>query len=229
MRRGMTVLAIAVLIASALIFPLQVFAQSSATGVALSSYSDCTSPAGLDISMATDGTVTREGGIVTTAAGATLMSFDQTTGFQNYTGTFMGYNFASPAWSVPAGTIVGLYAYIGSMPYTSANSIEWFIAYRCDTQEVVYSCYGAYGTCPQSAASIPTASADCPNPLPADFAVHSIPAGALAYFKPSSDAYTGFNLPPGTWYTGAVEDGFVEVWIACQANNVFVPADNVTG
>lgn len=75
-----------------------------------------------------------------------------------------------------------------------------------------------------------TVSADCPNPVPADFVVRSIPAGALAYFEPSEGAYTGFDLPAGqTWYTGVAEGGFVEVWIACQATNVFVPAGNVVG
>lgn len=75
-----------------------------------------------------------------------------------------------------------------------------------------------------------TVGVDCPNPLPAGFVVRSIPAGALAYFEASEGAYTGFNLPEGqTWYTGAVDGGFVEVWIACEADNVFVPAGNVVG
>lgn len=73
------------------------------------------------------------------------------------------------------------------------------------------------------------AAAFCPNPTPEDFVIRSIPAGALAFFEPSEDAYTGFNLPAGTWYAGTAENGFVEVWIACQANNIFVPAANVVG
>ncbi|MBK8026886.1 MAG: hypothetical protein IPK19_37245 [Chloroflexi bacterium] len=73
-------------------------------------------------------------------------------------------------------------------------------------------------------------SASCPNPTPADFVVRSIPAGALAFYEPSTEAYAGFNLPVSqTWFTGTAEDGFVEVWIACQADNVFVPAENVVG
>ena len=142
------------LLVGSMLLPAAVFAQSTATGVALSGFSGCVSPAGLDISMNTDASITREGGVVTTGAGTVLMSFDQGSGFANYSGTFTGYNFASPAWSVPAGTIVGLYAYIGSAPYTSANTIEFFVAYRCDTQQVVASCAGAYGSCPNSAASL---------------------------------------------------------------------------
>jgi len=143
------------LVLISLIAATGLLADSFATGVALSNYSDCDSPAGLDISMNTDGTVNREGGIVTTDAGDTLMSFDQSSTFANYNDTYMGYNFASPAWNVPDGTVVGLYAYVGSLPYSPATTIEWFIAYQCDTQEIVYSCFGSYGTCPQSAAAIP--------------------------------------------------------------------------
>jgi hypothetical protein len=86
--------------------------------------------------------------------------------------------------------------------------------------------YVAQGSCD----GLPTVgTANCPNPQPTSFTVQNIPAGALAYFQPSADAYAGFNLPPGTWYAGAAEDGFVEVWIACEATNIFVPAENVTG
>ncbi|MCK6576665.1 MAG: hypothetical protein L6Q98_01030 [Anaerolineae bacterium] len=86
-----------------------------------------------------------------------------------------------------------------------------------------------FGDCNGSEWTDPVAaSADCPNPTPSGFVVRSIPAGALTFFKASLDAYTGFNLPAGeTWYTGTAEDGFVEVWIACQATNIFVPAENV--
>lgn len=74
-----------------------------------------------------------------------------------------------------------------------------------------------------------TGKDDCPNPLPAGFLVRSIPAGAPAYFAPREGATTGFSIPPGTWYTRVREDGFVEVWIACGARNVYVPAANVVG
>ena len=81
-RRLFTFVLVVILTGIAIQAPRVVGAASSATGVALSAYSDCTSPAGLDISMNTDATPTREGGIVTTQDGSTLMSFDQATGFQ---------------------------------------------------------------------------------------------------------------------------------------------------
>lgn len=84
----------------------------------------------------------------------------------------------------------------------------------------------AQGNC----AGLPSVdSASCPNPIPSGFVVRQIPAGALAYFEASENAYAGFNLPPGSWYTGGAEGGFVEVWIACQGSNVFVPVGNVIG
>lgn len=87
--------------------------------------------------------------------------------------------------------------------------------------------YVAQGSC----AGLPTVggAAGCTNVMPSSFVVRSIPAGALAYFEASESAYAGFNLPAGTWFTGAAENGFVEVWIACQASNVFVPEGNVVG
>jgi len=127
------------------------FAQATAQGVALSAYSDCDSPAGLDLTMNNGPIVTTETGLVTDDTGATLMSFSQATGFANFVGTFPGYNFSSPAWSVPSGTRVALYATIGVIPPTPADTAEWFILYRCNTGEVLVSCFGQFGTCPETA------------------------------------------------------------------------------
>ena len=139
------------------------FAQVNAQGVALSSYSSCVSPAGLDLTMTNGPVVTTETGLVTSETGATLMSFSQGSGFANFSGTFTGYNFSSPAWSVPAGTRVGLYATIGVVPPSAATTGEFFILYRCDTGAVLRSCFGSYGTCPKTAqaalgTAIPTLS-----------------------------------------------------------------------
>lgn len=69
----------------------------------------------------------------------------------------------------------------------------------------------------------------CTNPLPAGAVIRNVPAGALAYFEPSLDAYTGFNLPAGTWYTTDTEGDFTQVWIACQANSIWIPTANIAG
>lgn len=72
-----------------------------------------------------------------------------------------------------------------------------------------------------------TTNVSCPNPLPDGSTVRSVPAGALAYFEPSLDAYTGFNLPPGTWYVSETSGDFAKVWIACQAESVWIPVANI--
>lgn len=77
-----------------------------------------------------------------------------------------------------------------------------------------------------NAPMVPT-SAPCTNPLPEDFVVRPVPTGAVAFYERNTDAYTGFNLPAGTWYTGMPEEGFIEVWITCGGNNVFILEDNV--
>ncbi len=131
---------------------------ASATSVALSSYSDCTSPAGLDIGLESGPDVDREAGSVTNEAGDTLMSFDQPSGFANFSGVFSGYNFASPAWTQPTGSLIGLYAWVGQSsagpdsPPDPATSAEWFVLYRCNDDApgtgVLASCFGEIGTCP---------------------------------------------------------------------------------
>ncbi|MBI5961023.1 MAG: hypothetical protein HY866_19955 [Chloroflexi bacterium] len=218
----------------ALVFGLPGYAPveavSFATGVALSSYSDCTSPAGLDLSMSADATPTTEGGIATTEDGTTLMSFEQGTGFASFSGTFTGYNFASPAWSVPAGTIVGLYAYIGQpmASATSANTIEWFVAYNCSTQQIVASCYGDYGNCPQSAVGLgsspspdATGASLVPGPdmvpIPDTAVVGAFVVTTPIYFAPDSGAASTVVMEAGktAWVFGLDATGqFYKVVLA---------------
>jgi hypothetical protein len=197
-------------------------ASLSATGVALSGYSDCDSPAGLDISMVTDASPTRETGKVTTSEGDVLMTFDQATGFQNYNGTFSGYNFSSPPWSVPAGTIVGLYASIGDPSPAPDNTIEWFVSYVCDTGVVVDSCFGDYGTCPQSAETVqPNPPADRPGPdmvpIPSTAVVGAFVVTTPIYFAPQADAGTATVMEAGktVWVFGVDASGqFYKVMLA---------------
>jgi hypothetical protein len=72
-------------------------------------------------------------------------------------------------------------------------------------------------------------TADCPNPQPSDATVRNVPAGAPAYHSPSLDAYTGFDIPAGTWYVLDVEGDFSLLWIACEASSVYIPDANVGG
>jgi hypothetical protein len=67
----------------------------------------------------------------------------------------------------------------------------------------------------------------CLYPLPVGSFVYSIPDGALAYYDDDPTTYTGFNLPPGTWYISEFGEQFAKVWIACQAQPIYIPVGNV--
>src|SRR5262249_51152274 len=96
----------------------------------------------------------REFGLATTVAGQTLASFEQATPFLGtFSGTFVDYQigpFAAPA--PPPNTLIGSYAYVGTTPPTAATTAEFFVLYNCSARQVIRSCSGPYGTCPQTAA-----------------------------------------------------------------------------
>ncbi|MCK6579566.1 MAG: hypothetical protein L6Q98_15845 [Anaerolineae bacterium] len=218
------IFALTVVLIASLVVASAVFALATATSVDLSGFSDCTH-AGLDIGLESSG-ADYEAGMAVDANGTVLIQFGHGTALGNFSGIYYGYNY--PFYDAPSSPIIGLYASVGNVPATPANTAEWFLIYNCDTQEILHTCFGPFGTCAQTPAEYyAPADSSCPNPLPSGFSVRNIPAGALAYYQPDANTYAGFNLPPGTWYAGAAEDGFVEVWIACQATNVFVPAENV--
>jgi hypothetical protein len=68
---------------------------------------------------------------------------------------------------------------------------------------------------------------NCTNPLPTGSVVYNVPAGALAFFAPDLNSYANFNLPPGTWYISEFGESFAKVWIACEANAIYIPVENV--
>lgn len=68
---------------------------------------------------------------------------------------------------------------------------------------------------------------DCTYPLPAGSYVYNVPDGALAYYAADPNTYTGFNLPPGTWYISQFGEQFAKVWIACEAQPIYIPVGNV--
>lgn len=72
------------------------------------------------------------------------------------------------------------------------------------------------------------ATASCRVPMPVGSRVYSVPAGAPTFYQPSLDAQTNFNLPAGTWYISEFSGDFAKVWIACQADMVWIPANAVS-
>ena len=67
----------------------------------------------------------------------------------------------------------------------------------------------------------------CPIPLPDGSAIYNVPAGAPAFFAPDLASQTNFNLPAGTWWVTQFEGDFAQVWIACQANLIWIPVNAI--
>ena len=67
----------------------------------------------------------------------------------------------------------------------------------------------------------------CLYPLPSGTPIYSVPAGALAFYAADPGTYTGFNLPPGTWYITEFGAAYAKVWIACDAQPIYIPVENV--
>ncbi|HVN35728.1 MAG TPA: hypothetical protein VMU96_10800 [Casimicrobiaceae bacterium] len=129
--------------------PWHAEAAAIAGGVALDPNADC-SRGDLDITLATAG-ANREAWLATNAAGATLVQGEGATDLGNFNyGTFGPFQIVFNQ-AQPANTLIGSYAYVGETPPSSSNTAEFFVYYNCTTRRVLYSCFGAYGSCPQTA------------------------------------------------------------------------------
>jgi hypothetical protein len=131
-------------------------ATATAQGVALNVNAGCTA-ADLDLTLTTAG-ASREFGQATNLSGATLNSFEGGTTLQNFSGTFTGFGIGPLLPPQPAGTLIGSYAYVGTTPPAAATTAEFFIFYNCSTRQVLLTCFGPYGTCPQTAQQVLTAN-----------------------------------------------------------------------
>jgi len=150
--------------ALAIVAPWRADAAATAEGVALDASADC-SRGDLDITLTTAG-ANRESWLATNAAGATLVQGEGATSLGNFDGTFNDFRIGPTGFLVaqPANTLIGSYAYVGETPPSAANTAEFFVYYNCTTRKVLYSCSGAYGSCPQTAQS---AAALIPAGIPA--------------------------------------------------------------
>jgi hypothetical protein len=128
--------------------PALAVAAATAQGVALSAGAGC-SNGNLDITLTTVG-ANWEKWQATDVAGATLSSGQGAAGLANFNGTGLFALPFSPS-QPPAGTRVASYAYVGEQMPDASNTAEFFVFYQCTTREVLLSCFGPYGTCPQTA------------------------------------------------------------------------------
>jgi len=139
--------------------PWHAEAAASAQGVALNANADC-SRGDLDLTLSTAG-ANRESWLATNAGGATLVQGEAATLLGNFSGTFTGFRIGPAGFLVtqPASTLISSYAYVGETPPSAANTAEFLVYYNCTTREVLYSCFGAYGSCPQTAQAVQAAQA----------------------------------------------------------------------
>jgi hypothetical protein len=140
------------------------FAVSAFAGTALSvglAPSASCSNADLQVSWLNAGDPNWQYGIVTSQTGAVLGGFGPSgprTGVNNYTGSYGQVQTVTQ----PPGSITGSYAWVanGTSTPTPSNALEFSVVFNCSTKAILYSCYGAYGTCLKSAAgfnaSVPT-------------------------------------------------------------------------
>jgi len=128
--------------------PAAAQATATARGVVLNSAAGC-GDGSLNITLTTSG-ATREYWHATNLAGATLAEKEAPTTLTDFNGTFVNFQIGLVALQ-PANTLIGSYAYVGDTPPTAATTAEFFVYYNCTTRQVLLTCFGAYGTCPQTA------------------------------------------------------------------------------
>jgi hypothetical protein len=157
-------LALLLLLGLVSLLPGAARAAATAQGVALNANASCTN-ADLDLTLTTVG-AQREFGQATNLAGQIVPPFEQATPFLGtFSGTFIDYqipNSINPMPPQPANSLIGSYAYVGTTPPSSGTTAEFFVLYNCSTRQVLLSCFGPYGTCPQTAAA-----ANAAIPIPA--------------------------------------------------------------
>jgi hypothetical protein len=127
--------------------PDRALASATAQSVTLDASAGC-SNGRIDITLTTVGAL-RESWRATNLAGTTLTQGEGPTGFG--TGSFSGFFPQVFSPSQPAGTLIGSYAYVGTTPPDPLSTAEFFVFYDCTSLQVIQSCYGPYGTCPQTA------------------------------------------------------------------------------
>ena len=90
--------------------------------------------------------------LATNLAGTTLVTGTLPNGFPpGMTTQFFPQQFLP--LQQPVGTLIGSYARVGEVPPDATNTAEFFVFYKCSfpVAEVLLTCFGPYGTCPQTA------------------------------------------------------------------------------
>lgn len=134
-------------------------AQSTSTvvaeSVALSSSASCRY-GDVEITYRATG-AERQSVAFTSVEGAVLHDFETKAYASDYSG--LEYILTEADEPPPAGTVVAVYASVGTTPADAATTAEFFVLYSCDptknsaggANRVLWTCVGPYGTCPRTA------------------------------------------------------------------------------
>ena len=207
--------------------PVQAANSVSSLGLA----SGTCSAGSLSISITLDVAAAREAGRVTNLSGSVLSSFEHA----SLAGTSYAGSYGFGSWATqPNGTIIGLYGYIGQTPPSASDTVEFFLAYNCGTGNVVYTCQGAYGTCPQSAADIPITVFG--PVIPSGFVLRTITCDVDVFNTAAGSPTTARVLAGQSWFvnptavqaTGNGFDSWTEVFVGGPSNG-FIPTICVGG
>lgn len=122
---------------------------ATALSVDIDPGANCTSQADLDVSWTGAG-LHDEFGVATDRIGSTIGTFGPSSSANN---DWSGLYQVPISTQQPPNSVIGSYAWVGTNPPTPATAIEFFVLYNCSTHVVLLRCFGAYGACPQSAAT----------------------------------------------------------------------------
>jgi len=124
-------------------------AAQSSPSVQLAPTADCQTFANVQWSFSYTTNPVREFGRITNDSGVTIGSYDKSSALSG--GTFSGVWLQPITLPQPPNTLIGSYGGAGDNPPTTTGTNEFFVLYNCTTRRVLYSCTGAYGTCPTTA------------------------------------------------------------------------------
>ncbi len=143
LRRCLGALAVALLSGS--------LAAQSPPSVQLAPTADCQTSANVQWSFTYTTNPVREFGRITNDSGVTIGSYEKSSTLSG--GAFNGTWLQPITLPQTPDTLIGSYGGAGDNPPTAAGTSEFFVLYNCTTKQVLYSCAGAYGTCPTTALS----------------------------------------------------------------------------
>jgi hypothetical protein len=124
-------------------------AAQTAPSVQLAPTADCQTFANVQWSFTYTANPVREFGRITNDSGVTIGSYEKSSTLSG--GSFNGIWLQPITLPQTPNTLIGSYGGAGDNPPTAAGTQEFFVLYNCTTRRVLFTCAGAYGTCPTTA------------------------------------------------------------------------------